>query len=160
MQLASKSTGNLVSYSIPTPKQCSRSYISNLNSVTQPPVKPRRTPTSEEQIEQEEIETKRCSKAWNKLKIKYSGVFPEELPPGLPPSREVDHKIELIPGSVPPSRPTFRMSSTELIELKNQLDELLAAGFIQHSKSPYGAPILFVKKKDGSMRMCGLSSTQ
>ena len=92
--------------------------------------------------------------AWATIRKSYADVFPEELPAGLPPSREVDHKIELVPGSVPPSRPTFRLSSTELEELKKQLDELLTSGFIQHSKSPYGAPILFVKKKDGTMRMC------
>ena len=59
-----------------------------------------------------------------------------------------------IPGSSPPSRPTIRLSATELAELKKQLDELEAAGFIRPSKSPFGAPILFVKKKDGTMRMC------
>ena len=92
--------------------------------------------------------------SWAVIRKEFPDVFPAELPPGLPPSREVDHKIELIPGSAPPSRPTFRLSSSELTELKKQLDELMAAGFIQHSKSPYGAPILFVKKKDGTMRMC------
>lgn len=55
---------------------------------------------------------------------------------------------------MPPSRPTYRLSATELEELKKQLVELAAACFIQPSKSPFGAPILFVKKKDGSMRMC------
>jgi hypothetical protein len=84
----------------------------------------------------------------------YRDVFPSELPPGLPPSRDVDHRIELLPGSTPPSRPTFRLSATELEELKKQLAELTASGFIQPSKSPFGAPILFVKKKDGTMRMC------
>jgi hypothetical protein len=84
----------------------------------------------------------------------YRDVFPDALPDGLPPSREVDHRIELIPGSVPPSRPTIRLSATELAELKKQLTELEAAGFIRPSKSPFGAPILFVKKKDGTMRMC------
>jgi hypothetical protein len=81
-------------------------------------------------------------------------VFPAELPAGLPPSREVDHKIELVPGASPPSRPTFRLSEKELVELKKQLEELVKAGFIRPSKSPFGAPILFVKKKDGTMRMC------
>ena len=66
----------------------------------------------------------------------------------------MDHRIELIPGSSPPSRPTIRLSATELDELKKQLVELEAAGFIRPSKSPFGAPILFVKKKDGTMRMC------
>jgi hypothetical protein len=66
----------------------------------------------------------------------------------------VDHKIELIPGASPPSRPTIRLSATELAELKMQLAELQASGFIRPSKSPFGAPILFVKKKDGTMRMC------
>ena len=84
----------------------------------------------------------------------YADVFPADLPAGLPPSREVDHRIELIPGSTPPSRPTIRLSATELAELKKQLTELEAAGFIRPSKSPFGAPILFVKKKDGTMRMC------
>ena len=85
---------------------------------------------------------------------KFKDVFPEKLPDGLPPARSVDHKIELIPGSAPPSRPTIRLSATELAELKKQLTELEEAGFIQPSKSPYGAPILFVKKKSGEMRMC------
>ena len=84
----------------------------------------------------------------------YRDVFPEALPEGLPPSREVDHRIELVPGSSPPSRPTIRLSASELVELKKQLAELDAAGFIRPSKSPFGAPILFVKKKDGTMRMC------
>ncbi len=84
----------------------------------------------------------------------FKDVFPEALPDGLPPSREVDHRIELKPGSTPQSRPTFRLSATELVELKKQLEELVKAGFIQPSKSPFGAPILFVKKKDGTMRMC------
>ena len=84
----------------------------------------------------------------------YSDVFPEELPPGLPPQRDIDHKIEIIPGSVPPVRPTYRMSVPELDELKKQLKELLEKGHIRVSKSPYRSPVLFVKKKDGTMRLC------
>lgn len=84
----------------------------------------------------------------------YRDVFPSDLPHGLPPPREVDHRIELIPGSSPPSRPTYRMGPAELDELKKQLEQLTESGFIQPSKSPFGAPILFVKKKDGTMRMC------
>ena len=90
----------------------------------------------------------------SRLLSQFRDVFPDELPAGLPPAREVDHRIELLPGSTPPSRPTFRLSASELVELKKQLEELTKAGFIQPSKSPFGAPILFVKKKDGTMRMC------
>jgi len=84
----------------------------------------------------------------------YRDVFPAKLPSSLPPARDVDHRIELVPGSSPTSRSTYRMSPTELDELKKQLQELADAGFIQPSKSPFGAPVLFVKKKDGTMRMC------
>jgi RNase H-like domain found in reverse transcriptase/Reverse transcriptase (RNA-dependent DNA polymerase)/Integrase zinc binding domain/Chromo (CHRromatin Organisation MOdifier) domain/gag-polyprotein putative aspartyl protease len=90
----------------------------------------------------------------DKILKDFQDVFPEDLPKGLPPKRAIDHKIELIPGSNPPSSPTYRLSVTELDELKKQLKDLLEHGFIQSSKSPYGAPVLFVKKKDGSMRMC------
>ena len=76
------------------------------------------------------------------------------MPPGLPPSRPHDHAIDLIAGAQPPSTPPYRLSSTELDELRSQLDKLLEHGFIRPSKSPYGAPMLFVKKKDNSMRMC------
>ncbi|KAL4016880.1 hypothetical protein IC575_024542 [Cucumis melo] len=83
----------------------------------------------------------------------YPDVFPEELP-GLPPHREVEFAIELEPGTVPISRAPYRMAPTELKELKVQLQELLDKGFIRPSVSPWGAPVLFVKKKDGSMRLC------
>jgi len=88
------------------------------------------------------------------LLTEFSDVFPPQLPAELPPSREADHRIELTQSTPPNPRPLFRMSPSELDELKKQLDELLAAGFIQPSKSPFGAPVLFVKKKDGGMRMC------
>jgi hypothetical protein len=84
----------------------------------------------------------------------YHDVFPDELPAGLPPQRTIDHRIDIVPGSAPPSRPTYRMSDIELAEVKKQLTELQRLGFIRPSKSPYGAPILFVKKKDGTLRMC------
>ncbi|KAD3642317.1 hypothetical protein E3N88_31541 [Mikania micrantha] len=83
----------------------------------------------------------------------YSDVFPEELP-GLPPEREVEFTIDLIPGSEPISKAPYRMAPLELKELKEQLQELLELGFIRPSVSPWGAPVLFVKKKDGSMRLC------
>ncbi|KAL0536802.1 hypothetical protein IC582_025764 [Cucumis melo] len=83
----------------------------------------------------------------------YPDVFPEELP-GLPPHREVEFAIELEPGTVPISRAPYRMAPAELKELKVQLQELLDKGFIRPSVSPWGAPVLFVKKKDGSLRLC------
>ncbi|KAL0551702.1 hypothetical protein IC582_010791 [Cucumis melo] len=83
----------------------------------------------------------------------YPNVFPKELP-GLPPHREVEFAIELEPGTVPISRVPYRMAPAELKELKVQLQELLDKGFIRPSVSPWGAPVLFVKKKDGSMRLC------
>jgi hypothetical protein len=112
------------------------------------------TISSVDQVEIISIESKELEVVSKQMINKYHDVFPDELPPGLPPQREIDHKIELIPNSSPPSRPTYRMSSVELIELKKQLEELVKSGFIQPSKSPFGAPILFVKKKDGTMRMC------
>ncbi|XP_060674056.1 uncharacterized protein LOC132804125, partial [Ziziphus jujuba] len=83
----------------------------------------------------------------------FPDVFPEELP-GLPPEREVDFPIELIPGTVPISLPPYRMAPAELRELKVQLQDLVDKGFIRPSISPWGAPVLFVKKKDGSLRLC------
>ncbi|KAJ0902482.1 putative nucleotidyltransferase, Ribonuclease H [Helianthus annuus] len=83
----------------------------------------------------------------------YPDVFPEDLP-GLPPDREVEFRIHLIPGTTPIAKAPYRLAPTEMLELKKQLDELLSKGFIQPSSSPWGAPVLFVKKKDGSMRMC------
>ncbi|OMO80899.1 reverse transcriptase [Corchorus capsularis] len=83
----------------------------------------------------------------------FSDVYPEDLP-GLPPDREVEFYIDLIPGTTPISKTPYRMAPTELKELKEQLQELLDKGFIRPSVSPWGAPVLFVRKKDGSMRLC------
>ena len=80
-------------------------------------------------------------------------VFPKDLP-GLPPEREVEFTINVAPGTTPISKAPYRMTPLELKELKIQLQELLDKGFIRPSVSPWGAPVLFVKKKDGSMRLC------
>lgn len=85
---------------------------------------------------------------------KYKHVMPGELSKELPPKQWVDHRIDAMPGSKPPSKAPYRLNRKETLELKKQLDELLEAGFIRPSRSPYGAPVLFVKKKDGSIRMC------
>ncbi|GJR91743.1 putative reverse transcriptase domain-containing protein [Tanacetum coccineum] len=81
----------------------------------------------------------------------FQDVFPEELP-GIPPIRDVEFNIELIPGAEPISKAPYRMAPIELKELKDQLQELLERGFIRPSVSPWGAPVLFVKKKDGYYR--------
>ncbi|XP_070025917.1 uncharacterized protein [Nicotiana sylvestris] len=80
-------------------------------------------------------------------------AFPDELP-GIPPEREIDFAIDLLPDTQPISIPPYRMAPAELRELKEQLKDLLDKGFIKTSTSPWGAPVLFVRKKDGSLRMC------
>jgi hypothetical protein len=83
----------------------------------------------------------------------YRDVFPEEIP-GLPPIRDIDFSIEFAPGVVPVSRTPYRMNMPELVELKLQLKEMMDKGYIRPSVSPWGAPVLFVKKKDGTLRLC------
>ncbi|GJX64578.1 putative reverse transcriptase domain-containing protein [Tanacetum coccineum] len=80
-------------------------------------------------------------------------VFPEDLP-GLPPARPVEFQIDLIPGAAPVAQAPYRLAPSEMKELSEQLQELSDKGFIRPSSSPWGAPVLFVKKKDGSFRMC------
>ncbi|GJT65024.1 putative reverse transcriptase domain-containing protein [Tanacetum coccineum] len=80
-------------------------------------------------------------------------VFPEDLP-GLPPTRQVEFQIDLVPGAAPVVRAPYRLAPSKLQELSTQLQELSDKGFIRPSSSPWGAPVLFVKKKDGSFRMC------
>jgi hypothetical protein len=83
----------------------------------------------------------------------FMDVFPEELP-RMPPERGVEFYIDLIPGTAPIAMRPYRMAPTELAELKLQIAELQQTGYIRPSSSPWGAPVLFVTKKDGSMRMC------
>ncbi|GKE98894.1 putative reverse transcriptase domain-containing protein, partial [Tanacetum coccineum] len=80
-------------------------------------------------------------------------VFHDDLP-GLPPSRQVEFRIDLVPGAAPVARAPYRLAPSEMKELSEQLQKLLEKGFIHPSSSPWGAPVLFVKKKDGSFRMC------
>ena len=82
----------------------------------------------------------------------FSEVFPSDLPSKLPPKRTLNHDIDLIPGSSPPSRPPYRLTKPLLDELEVQIKSLLDKGFIDYSKSPYGAPVFFVKKSDGTFR--------
>ncbi|KAI3797676.1 hypothetical protein L1987_32938 [Smallanthus sonchifolius] len=80
-------------------------------------------------------------------------VFPDDLP-GLPPVRQVEFRIDLVPGANPVAKAPYRLAPSEMQELASQLEELADKGFIRPSHSPWGAPVLFVKKKDGSFRMC------
>jgi hypothetical protein len=82
----------------------------------------------------------------------FEDVFQEI--PRLPPRREIDFSIDLVPGDAPVSKTPYRMSTPELKELQMQLEELLKKGYIRPSVSPWGAPVLFVKKKDGTLRLC------
>nr|XP_027075956.1 uncharacterized protein LOC113699808 [Coffea arabica] len=96
----------------------------------------------------------------DKLKIEdvpvvseYPDVFPDELV-NLPPEREIEFEVNLCPGASPISKTPYRMAPAELKELKLQLQDLLERGFIHESGSPWGAPVLFVKQKDGTLRLC------
>ncbi|GJR36098.1 putative reverse transcriptase domain-containing protein [Tanacetum coccineum] len=80
-------------------------------------------------------------------------VFPEDLP-GIPPARHVEFQIDLVPGVAPVACAPYRLASSEMKELAEQLQEISDKGFIRPSSSPWGAPVLFVKNKDGSFRMC------
>ena len=84
----------------------------------------------------------------------YKDVFPDKLPYGPPPKRIVDHEIETAPGEAPPHKSPYRLSVAELDELKRQINNLLDQGWIRPSTSPYGAPVLFIPKKDGKWRLC------
>ncbi|GKF44067.1 hypothetical protein Tco_0130619 [Tanacetum coccineum] len=83
----------------------------------------------------------------------FSKVFLENLP-GLPPVRQVEFQIDLIPRAAPVARAPYRLAPSEMQELSDQLQELEDKGFIRPSTSPWGAPVLFIKKKDESFRMC------
>nr|GFB00769.1 putative reverse transcriptase domain-containing protein [Tanacetum cinerariifolium] len=83
----------------------------------------------------------------------FPDVFPDDLP-GLPPPRQVEFKIELIPDAAPVACAPYRLAPSELKELSDQLKELSEKGFIRLSSSPWGAPVLYMKKKNESFRMC------
>jgi hypothetical protein len=99
------------------------------------------------------VENNKPSLEDHQILREYKYVFPEEVL-DLPPRRDVDFSIELVPGVVSVSRAPYRMSTAELIELKLQLKEMLEKGCIHPSVSPWVAPALFVKKKDVTLRLC------
>ncbi|GKB75274.1 putative reverse transcriptase domain-containing protein [Tanacetum coccineum] len=102
-----------------------------------------------------EIEDKSGEKRLEDVPIvrDFPEVFPEDLP-GLSPTRQVEFQIDLVPGAVPVARAPYRLAFSEMKGLSEQLQELSDKGFIRPSSSPWGAPVLFVKKKDGSFWMC------
>jgi hypothetical protein len=106
-------------------------------------------------VEQVSLLNKMQGTSLNEIGIvqEYPDVFPEELP-GVPPDRDIEFMIELLPGTPPISKRPYRMPVNELVELKKQIAELQSKGFIRPSSSPWGAPVLFVEKKDGTQRMC------
>lgn len=89
-----------------------------------------------------------------RIKQDYAEVFTEDLPPGLPPHRKLQHRIDEKEGAIPVNGPIYRLSQNELDTLRTYLQEEVEAGRIQPSCSPYGSPVLFVPKKDGKLRLC------
>ena len=83
----------------------------------------------------------------------FLGVFPDNLL-GMPPDRDIEFIIELLPGTTPIGKRPYRMGVNELEELKKQIKELQEKGFIRPSSTPWGAPVIFVDKKNGTQRMC------
>jgi len=83
----------------------------------------------------------------------FQDEFPAEIPK-LPPHKEVDFSIELVPGATPTSKEPYKISALELVELKLQQNEILDKGYIRPSVSPWGAPVLFMRKKDDALILC------
>lgn len=90
----------------------------------------------------------------NPILASYDDRFPDELPAELPPVRNVYHTIPLKNNDLPPPRKSYRLSRPEVTEMNSQIKSLLAKGYIQPSSSPYGHPVLCIKKNTGGLRMC------
>ena len=84
----------------------------------------------------------------------YEDIFPNEIPPGLPPIRGIEHQIDFIPGASLPNCPTYRTNLEEAKEIQKQVQELMDKGYVRESLSPCAVPVLLVPKKDGTWRMC------
>ena len=84
----------------------------------------------------------------------YKDISPEEMPPGLPPIRRIEHQIYFVLGATIPNRPAYRSNPKETKELERQIEELLAQGYVEESMSPCAVPVLLVPKKDGLSGMC------
>ena len=84
----------------------------------------------------------------------FEDVFPQELPPGLPPLRGIEHRIDLIPGAPLPNRAAYRTNPEETKEIERQIRDLLDKGYVRESLSPCAVPVILVPKQDSSLRMC------
>ncbi|GJZ13592.1 putative reverse transcriptase domain-containing protein [Tanacetum coccineum] len=131
------------------------------NEAIDVPIEDEKSPSSElrgsphdanRKLEMKEFWKER-SESGRAFKVEIVVVFPEDFT-RLPPLRQVEFQIDLVPGAAPVVRAPYRLAPSEMRELSIQLQELLVKGFIRPSSSPWGAPMLFVKKKDGSFRMC------
>ena len=135
-------------------KKQPRSFLVMVNQVTEGEEEVK----SQEQMFDEQIDKHIGGANPHKVKqllLKYKHVFPKEFHYlSLPPEREVSHTIPLVPGAQPVFRPMFRYSPRELAEIEAQVKELLRLGLIEPCNSPWGAPVLFVPKKNGKLRMC------
>lgn len=84
----------------------------------------------------------------------YDDVFPQDLPPGLPPIRGIEHQINLVPGASLPNKAAYRCNPQETQELQRQIEELMSRGYVRESMSPCAVPALLVPNKDGTWHMC------
>ena len=84
----------------------------------------------------------------------FDDIIPEEIPPGLPPMRGIEHQIDFVPSASIPNRPAYRTNPEETKELQRQVNELMEKGYVRESMSPCAIPIILVPKKDGTWRMC------
>ena len=126
-------------------------FIAYIKEIVNPGMPdPNEGPAPIKEFKELDIDYKR---RFEELISSYKDVF-SEVPPGLPPKRAVDHVIDTEPGAKPPFTRTGKLSYLELEELRAQLDTLIKAGYIRSSISPYGAGILFSRKKNGKLRMC------
>ena len=85
----------------------------------------------------------------------FDDVFPQELPPGLPPLRGIEHRIDLIPGAPLPNRAAYRTNPEETKEIEKQIRDLLDKGYVRESLSPCAVPVILVPKQDSSLRVAG-----